>query len=359
VLSSRRYAGDNAARPEGPGRDRLRNALRLIVGIAVSLACLYFATRGTDWGQVGGVLAAARPSWVVAVLVASVGTVYIRAQRWRVLLRPVGNVPLYPALSATAIGFGATSVLPFRLGEILRPMLLGRHAGVGMSAALSSVVLERLFDMLLVIGCFLGVALVYPQVPPSWRRVAFALAGAAALGFVVLALMQRHRARAEGLLQRVLGRVSRRLARRVAPLMTSFMQGLGGVANLPTVLLVLAYSAYLWGVIALTYLFSFLALDMHVPLVRASLATVVVVAAMVFLPQAPGFVGTWQAGCVFALGWFHVDHDVAVGYSLLTWIIQMVVNVATAGFFLAREDLSLARLLRLASREAPAAGAEG
>jgi len=60
---------------------------------------------------------------------------------------------------------------------------------------------------------------------------------------------------------------------------------------------------------------------------------------------------------VLALNWFHVGHDVAVGYSVLTWVIQMVVNIVTAGIFLAREDLPLGRLLRLASREAPAAGA--
>ncbi len=307
----------------------------------------------------GAVLVAARPLWIVAVTLASLATVYIRAQRWRVLLRPVGDVPLYPALSATAIGFGASAVLPFRAGEFLRPALLGRRVGVRMSAAFSSVVLERLFDMLLVIGCFLGVALVYPEVPPDMRLGAIGLALAAVLGFVVLALMQRHRARTEAIVGRMLGRLSPRLARRVAPLIASFMNGLGGLGDLPTVLLVLAYSAYLWGVIALTYLFSFLALDVHVPLVAASLTTVVVVAAMVFLPQAPGFVGTWQAGCVLALSWFHVGHDVAVGYSLLTWVIQMVVNIATAGIFLAREDLPLGRLLRLAAREAPAAGAEG
>src|SRR2546422_8680061 len=205
--------------------------------------------------------------------------------------------------------------------------------------------------MLLVIGCFLGVALVYPEVPPDMRRGALALAVAAVLGFVVLALMQRHRARAEAILGRMIGWLSRRLARRVAPLIASFMNGLGGLADLPTVLLVLTYSAYLWGVIALTYLFSFLALDMHVPLVRASLATVVVVAAMVFLPQAPGFLGTWQAGCLFALGWFHVDHEVPLGYSFLTWIIQMMVNITPAGVFLAREDLPLRWLLLLASHQ--------
>src|SRR5207249_882253 len=213
----------------------------------------------SEWPGVGGVLAAARPAWIAAVVLASLATVYIRAQRWCVLLRPVGRVPLYPALSATAIGFGASSVLPFRAGELVRPALLGRQPGVGMSAALSSVVLERLFDMLLVIGCFLAVALVNPEVPPDMRRGAFALAALAA--------------------------------------------------------------------------------------------------AAVFLPQAPGFVGTWQAGCVLALRLFDVPHEVAVGFSLLTWVIQMAVNIATGGIFLAREDLPLARLLRLASREAPAPAA--
>jgi uncharacterized protein (TIRG00374 family) len=347
------------AGPRGPGRDRLRNALRLTAGIAVSLACLYFATRGTDWAQVGSVLAAARGWWIVAVLLASLLSVYVRAQRWRILLRPVGVVPLYSAISATAIGFGATSVLPFRVGEILRPALLGRQPGVGMTAALSSVVLERLFDMLLVIVCFLGVALVYPEVPPRMRQGAVVLAVLATLGFIILVVMQRHRARTEAVIGRLLRPLPARFARRIEPLVGSFLNGLSGVADLRTVLLVLAYSAYLWGVIALTYLFAFLALNMDVPLVAASLAAVVVVAAMVFLPQAPGFVGTWQAGCVLALSWFHVDHEVAVGYSLLTWIVQMAINVAAAGVFLAREDLPLGKLLRLGQREVPAAGAEG
>ena len=329
----------------------------MTAGIAVSLGCLYFATKGTDWTHVGAVLAGARPFWILAVMVASLATVYIRAQRWRVLLRPLGEVPLYPALSATAIGFGASSILPFRLGELLRPALLGRRAGVGMSAALSSVVLERLFDVLLVIACFLGVSLIYPEVPPEMRHGAFVLAGLAAVGFIVLVVMQRHRERTEAVVARVLDRLPDRLATRLGPLVASFMSGLAGLADLPTVLLVLWYSAYLWGVITLTFMFSFLALDTHVPLVAASLTTVVVVAAAVFLPQAPGFVGTWQAGCVLALGLFGVSQEVAVGYSLLTWIVQMAINIGTAGVFLAREDLSLRQLLHVA--ETPAAGAEG
>ena len=55
----------------------------------------------------------------------------------------------------------------------------------------------------------------------------------------------------------------------------------------------------------------------HIPLVAASLTTVVVVAAAVFLPQAPGFVGTWQAGCVLALGMFGV-------IALMVWPLTLL-----------------------------------
>ena len=301
-------------------------------------------------------MAGARPGWVAALVAVSLVTIYIRAQRWRVLLRPVGNIELYPALSATAIGFGASSVLPFRLGELLRPALLGRRAGVGMSAALSSVVLERLFDMLLVIGCFLGVALAYP-IPVAMRRAAWVLAALAAVGFVVLLVMQRNRAAADRLVGWGLGLLPQRARRGLAPLCTAFLDGLAGLADGATVALVIAYSIYLWGVIALTFMFGFLALDIQVPLIAGSLAAVVVVAAFVFLPQAPGFVGTWQAGCVLALSFFAVPKDAAVGYSLFTWVIQMVLNIAAAGVFLAREDVSVGQLVRMAEREAPRAEA--
>jgi uncharacterized protein (TIRG00374 family) len=342
-------------RPLGPGRNRLRNALRLLVGVTVSGACLYFATRGTDWARVGEIVFGAQPIWVLGIVAAGLLGVYVRAQRWRVLLRPLGEVPLYPALSATAIGFGASAVLPFRLGELVRPAILGRRLGFGMSAALSSVVLERLFDMLLVITCFLAVSLLYP-IGDDLRRGALGLSALAVVGFVVLFLVQRNPVTAERLVTRLLGRLPERVGQGLLPVARSFLSGLGGLSDMRTVLLVLWYSAYLWGVITASFAFGFLALGIQVPILAVSLTTVVVVAAFVFLPQAPGFVGTWQAGCVVALGLFGVPKDVAVGYSILTWIVSMATNVAAAGFFLAREDMSLGQMVRSAASEAPGAG---
>jgi uncharacterized protein (TIRG00374 family) len=291
------------------------------------------------------VLAAARLPWVLAAAAAGVLAILVRAQRWRLLLRPVAAVPLGPAFSCTAIGFAATSVLPLRLGEVIRPALLARRVRCGVSPALSSVVLERLFDMLFVILCFLALSLLYP-LPADLRRAALVLGAVAIAGFVTLLLVQRNRARAERILDRVLGVMPGAVGRGVRPLATGFFDALGALDSIAIVGGVSAYSALLWTANALPFLFSLVALSIDVPLVPAALASIVIVAAFVFMPQAPGFLGTWRAGCVLALELFGVPQDLAVGYSLLTWLIQMLVNVGLGGFFVAREDLSLRQLVR-------------
>jgi len=324
-------------------------ALRLLLGLGVSALCLYFATRGVEWAEVGRVLQGASWAWIGVVILISLLSHVIRAQRWRVLLRPVVDAPYYPALSATLIGFGASMVLPLRLGEIIRPALFARRTGIGISPAFSSVVLERLVDTLFVVVCFVVVAVIYPDLG-EYRRLAWLAALGIGAGVVALFLVARHRTGAERLASAVLVRLPARLGRALGPIARGLLDGVGGLGDAATVGLVLAYSALLWGAIVLTYLCSFLALDIDVPLISASLTAVVIVAAFVFLPQAPGFVGTWQAGCVLALGLFGVPPEAAVGYSFLTWLIQMFVNIGGGAVCAAFEDVSFRQLM--APREA-------
>ncbi len=309
----------------------------------MSGACLVYATRGTDWDQVGVALRGAHVGWCLAIIAVSICCHVLRAERWRVLLRPVGDVPRWPAIAATFIGFGANAVLPLRLGELIRPAFLARRVGIPLSPTISSIVLERIFDTLLVICCFLAVGLVY-DVPEYLRQGAYVLGAGAGSGLVVLVVMARHRVTAERLIGRVAGALPDRIGGALRSVAEGLLQGLGGLADLGIVAIVFSSSVLLWSLITITYTLSFLALDVPVPLLPASLVTVVIVAASVFLPQAPGFVGTWQAGCVFALAVFHVPHDVAVGYSLLTWVIQMLANCGSALVAIAVEGVSLREL---------------
>lgn len=322
----------------------MRSAARLALGIAVSATCLWLATRGTDWRQVRAVLAGAHPGWVAAGLIAAGTTLVIRAQRWVRLLRPVADVRLEPALSATAIGFASGVVLPLRLGELVRPALLGRRTGIGLGAALASVVVERLLDVLVVVLCFLALSVVYP-LPAGMRAGARGLAAAVLGGFAILVVALRHRARAERGLDALLRPLPERLGAPLRRAAGGLLDGCRALDDARTLGVVCAFSGYLWAVTALVYLCAIRALDLPVPPLSGALASVVIVAAFVFLPQAPGLIGTWQAGCVVALGLFGVGQESAVGYSFLTWLTAMTAQVGLGGLFLARERVSLRELL--------------
>ena len=277
----------------------------------------------------------------------------LRAERWRLLLRPVGDVPRWPAIAATFIGFGANAVLPLRLGEFVRPFFLSRRVGLSLSPTISSIVLERIFDTLLVVCCLLAVSLVYP-VDDRLRQGAMLLGALMGLGVVFLVWMQRNPAAAERLIRGVLSILPERVREPLWSVAEGLQRGLGALADLRIVALVLVYSVVLWALITITYTLSFLALDVPIPMVAGSLVTVVIVAASVFVPQGPGFIGTWQAGCVLALHTvFLVPLDIAVSYSFLTWVIQMVANVGSASVGLLVEGVSLGDLVRAGQREVP------
>ena len=75
----------------------------------------------------------------------------IRAFRWQYLLEPLGKVRFGSAFRATAVGFAASSVLPARAGEVIRPYFLARHEHMSATGAFATIILERLLDIVTVL----------------------------------------------------------------------------------------------------------------------------------------------------------------------------------------------------------------
>src|SRR5471030_1166577 len=71
---------------------------------------------------------------------------YLRALRWKILLRPVCDAKTSRLMAPTMIGFTAMALLG-RAGEFVRPFLIGRKANLTMSSQLGVWVVERLFDV--------------------------------------------------------------------------------------------------------------------------------------------------------------------------------------------------------------------
>ncbi|MFM2153189.1 MAG: hypothetical protein RL199_1624, partial [Pseudomonadota bacterium] len=222
--------------------------LRLAALFAVTALCLALALRGIELDKAQAALAAASGPRLLAVWGFYAVAHAIRVWRLGVLLD--GAASFRRLLIVNSIGFLAINVMPLRLGEAVRPWLLVEREGVPLGRALLAVVVERLLDLLGLVGLLVGLG-VFVELPASGLQVAgvdvvrAAQAGAAILGSAVASALLLI-ALAGPPLFRLLGRLPA-LGHRLVAVAERFRSGLLDLARRPArAALLLAQTATVW-----------------------------------------------------------------------------------------------------------------
>src|SRR4030042_4011159 len=121
------------------------------LGIAVSVACLYLSVRGIDWLALRDGLRQIRWIWLLPAWLFLVGGMVARAFRWRLLLQPLERLSTRRLFHVLNVGYMLNNILPVRLGDLARAYLCSELECLAVSRTLSTVVLERLADLLTVV----------------------------------------------------------------------------------------------------------------------------------------------------------------------------------------------------------------
>ena len=122
------------------------------IGLLISAVLLYFALRGLDFGKLWEVLKTAQYIWLLPGIAVYFLAVWVRAWRWHYLLRPLKKIPTATMFPVVAIGYFGNNILPARAGEVLRAFVLRKREGVPVSASLATVIVERIFDGVVMLG---------------------------------------------------------------------------------------------------------------------------------------------------------------------------------------------------------------
>ena len=328
----------------------MKHFLRIALSFALSAVFLWIAVRGVSWAETSAALREARWLYMIPIAGVGIGSLYLRALRWGVLLAPLARIDNRSLFSATAIGFAANMLLPLRAGEVLRPWFLARKHGLPLPQTIATVAIERLFDMATLL-LFFGVATLTLPLPPEWRRYGWVFL-ATFLGFLVMLIaLQRHPERTLSMLAVVLGVLPARLSELISSIVRQFADGLASLRDGSAIGLAVLYSIAIWTTLAASFGFGLTALDLPVPWVRGALSLTAIVAIAVAIPGGPGFIGMFQVGCEVGLGVYGIGKSVAFSYSVLVHVLQFSSTVVVGLYFFLKENLSL-REIREA--EAPA-----
>lgn len=329
---------------------KAKRLVQAAVGVAISAGALWLTLRGKDLGAIWAEMRAADYRYLAPYLAILLGIHVARTVRWGLLLRPVTALPFARLNAVSAVGFMALMLLPFRLGELARPLLIADRQKLRTSAALSSIVVERAAD-----GLFTGLLLVIallslPDGTPGIRvlRVGgVVVTGAFAVVLVFLAFAYLHRARAVRLAAAMLRPVSTRLADRVSGMLDAFIHGLRVLPGTRDVALFFGLTALYWGLViwGMAILASGFGLRLGVAEASALLGILVV---GIMIPAGPGMIGTFQGGIVVGLGLFF-PHDVVatrgVAYANVLWAANLFQVVGLGLPYLLSQHVQPGRLL--------------
>jgi uncharacterized protein (TIRG00374 family) len=313
---------------------------KLWLGIGLSLVLLWLAFRGVHLDAVMLQLRQIQLLWLAPALLSIVVRFWLTAIRWRILLGSTKRIGLHRLFGVTMIGFMANNVFPARIGEFVRAYALGRSESLAAPLAFATIVIERIFDGLTLL-LFLGAGL-FLLTLPAW--LLWLAAASCCLYLVVLAVLVS--LRWEGgvrLVTAVLGRLPERLRLPALRLLDAFRLGLSALGDGRALSIVAALSIAIWVVNALGFQATLVAFSLHLPL-QAGFLAIAVIAGVLVLPSAPGYVGTFQFATKVALALFGVPEATALSVSIVYHAINYVPITLVGLFYLGALNLTLGEL---------------
>jgi glycosyltransferase 2 family protein len=137
--------------------------LKPILILAIIVVLLFFFLKGVEFEKVMKIIGSVDLIYPALFFLGLYVQFYVRAYRWGLLLKPhKKKISIFTLYSYTVIGF-LLNLLPGKVGEPARGILLAREEGFSRSYGLASVVLERLIDMIMMLVLFMASLFFMPQ----------------------------------------------------------------------------------------------------------------------------------------------------------------------------------------------------
>jgi glycosyltransferase 2 family protein len=288
---------------------------RLLLGIAVSLLCLWLVVRGIDWSKLWSVYSTANYWFLLPGVLIIIGCSYARARRWKILISSNEPISVTRLFHIVNVGYLFNNLLPAKVGELVRAYLVGRVIEGGFAKALSTLIVERLLDVLCVV--ILLIILIPFIALPVWATRAGLIFGMIAiLGVAMLVVLAHFGERGLDWVWRYLGQLPLIGKPRVRGWLANLVAGLTPLTKLRLLPGIALWSFALWlGYALLNYtLLAAFGMTAKVSPALSSFALCATGFGMI-VPSSPGAMGVFEGAVVLALSLYGVDASQAFAYA--------------------------------------------
>ena len=311
---------------------------QLWLGIVISALCLITIFWYVDPRNFWQVLRTTNYLYLIPFILCLLAFLGFRAIRWRLLLQH--KLSLTEVFHIQSIGYMLNMLLPFRLGEIGRVMLASNNPHLSVLQTGSTIIAERLLDLLFFVTLFPFAIAKLSTIPPEFQFAAQIVGFVAIIGTLVLVIAANQRLRVEKLTNRFSP------SPKLTKLITDLLDGLHALNNWRDGSQLIFWSIVIWLPVFVAYDLIFRAV--HLPIPLAAISLVICSAAFgVAAPSSPGQFGVFHAAVIFALTTLlGYPEATAASFAFIYHTVQYLFFILVGFIGLSAIDISWKNLLQ-------------
>jgi uncharacterized protein (TIRG00374 family) len=324
------------------------------LGVLISVIFVWYSVQGLKLDEFWSSVSHANYWWILPGIAVYFVAVWARAWRWHYLLKPIKKISTSTMFPIVAIGYMGNNIYPARAGEVLRAVVLKRREGVPVSASLATVIVERIFDGVVMLAfVFLNLSELARLTGGSGKlgdidiqQVAILGTGAFIGALVIFLLAAMFPAVTAQIGQWFIDKVlPEKLREKVSGIMHKFLDGLASLRSPLNILMVFLTSAVIWLLEVGKYWFVMHAFNFEVSFFALMLMNGIV-NLMTTLPGAPGYIGTFDGPGIAVLVAYGVAQATATGYTLVLHVALWLPITLLGAYYMTREGIQWSDSLR-------------
>ena len=321
--------------------------LRWLPGLVISAIAIYAIIHFTEGQDFGAALRTVSPWFVVFLIAFSLLTLFARSIGWRTILGR--RVDLKTCFFGISEGYFLNNLFPLRAGELGRALFVGRASGLGMMHILSTILIERAFDIFFAAGILL---ITLPLVVgAAWiKPVAFTAFVIVIAGLAFLFFLSINREKFQDWIHSRNFRSSF-VTKRILPQINKIMDGLSALVHPGQFVMSFIWIGINWVLWVLMYFVTVAQLAPEAPIWWGGFIGSLL-SLGVAIPAAPASVGVYEASVVGAFAILGVSNSAGLAYAIVLHLVQIVVTAILGMWGMIREGRSFSTLLT-AIREKP------
>jgi glycosyltransferase 2 family protein len=343
----------------------LKKARQLLIGVAIAVGALYYTLRNISMDELIASFKDVDLIYILPAIGLTLLSYVARAYRWQILLRPFKEIPIKDIYAPLMIGFMG-NILPARAGEFLRAYLMGKKHGITFAGAFSTIIVERLFDLITLLMLFVWVFVVKvdmfdPQLTFSGVSVQTMVAGFGkfcailVIGLLTFMFLLAYK---EKWVKTCIGWFAKpfpdKWKEKIFFMVGEFALGCKIIRDPGALVKIIFFSALTWFLLVSVNYPLYFAFDLQDKSLESLVLLAVMISVLITILPTPGFLGSFNAGVLIALHEIRGEAEVtAVSFGMVAWAVGFIVLIGGGLFFVFKDHMSVQALMK-AEEEAEA-----